>query len=318
MTRVDEDRGAPRPRVVVLMATYNGLPWVDAQIDSILNQKGVEVRLRVSDDGSTDGTLEHLHERASADSRIEVLARHDGPAGVTANFLYLFTTWEPTPEVYVAFSDQDDIWRSDKLRRQVGLLGSRNADAVSSNVVSFDDHDRRRLVVKSQPQVRWDHIFEAAGPGSTYLFSPDLHRRLLGALESMDHSRIGVHDWLLYALSRGMGAQWFIDAVPTVEYRQHGSNVQGENFGPTALWMRLRHLRSGFYREQFQLMACAALTVGQGVVPTETIRELSLLFRDLQDTSFRGRSRIAARWREIRRSHLEGFELALACLVGIW
>lgn len=306
------------PRVVVLMATYNGLPWIDEQVDSILAQQGVDVHLRISDDGSTDGTLERLRERASADPRIEVLAPRRGPAGVTANFLHLFTTWAPTSDVCVAFSDQDDVWHPDKLRRQVSLLDRKHVDAVSSNVVSFDERGRRRLVVKSQPQVRWDHVFEAAGPGSTYLFSPDLHRRLLVALTSVDHSRIGVHDWFLYALSRGMGARWFIDRSPTVDYRQHGSNVQGENAGLTALGVRLRHLRSGFYREQFELTANAALTVGRGIVSDDDVRDLGDLLCDLEETSLRARWRVARRWREIRRNHREGLELGIGCLVGIW
>lgn len=318
MTRADEDRDVSRPRVVVLMATYNGLPWLDEQIDSVIDQEGVEVCLRVSDDGSTDGTLEHLHERASVDPRIEVLPRREGPAGVTANFLHLFTTWEPTSEVYVAFSDQDDVWHPDKLRRQVNLLGRHHADVVSSDVVSFDDHGHRRLVVKSQPQVRWDYIFEAAGPGSTYVFTPGMHRELAELLCEVDTRRVGVHDWFLYALTRGVGGTWHIDNVPTVDYRQHKDNVQGENFGPAAMRVRLRQLRSGFYREQFVLTAEAVLQVGRKRRDAATLSELEGLLRCLRCRQLKFRWGITRLWRQIRRNKLEGFELALACLFGIW
>ena len=53
-----EDGAMPRPRVTVLMATYNGMAeagaWLDEQVDSVLAQAGVDVSLVVSDDASTD------------------------------------------------------------------------------------------------------------------------------------------------------------------------------------------------------------------------------------------------------------------------
>ena len=52
-----EDGAMPRPRVTVLMATYNGMAeagaWLDEQVDSVLAQAGVNVSLVVSDDAST-------------------------------------------------------------------------------------------------------------------------------------------------------------------------------------------------------------------------------------------------------------------------
>ena len=65
------------------MATYNGMAeggaWLDEQVDSVLAQVGVEVRLVVSDDASSDGTRAHLEARASADPRITVLPQRDVP-----------------------------------------------------------------------------------------------------------------------------------------------------------------------------------------------------------------------------------------------
>ena len=46
-----------KPTVAILMATYNGEKYLSEQIDSILNQRQVNVHLYVSDDGSTDNTL---------------------------------------------------------------------------------------------------------------------------------------------------------------------------------------------------------------------------------------------------------------------
>ena len=46
-----------KPTVAILMATYNGEKYISQQIDSILNQSEVNVHFYISDDGSTDNTL---------------------------------------------------------------------------------------------------------------------------------------------------------------------------------------------------------------------------------------------------------------------
>ena len=46
------------PKVCVLMSTYNGEKYVKEQIESILNQKNVELTLLIRDDGSSDGTYD--------------------------------------------------------------------------------------------------------------------------------------------------------------------------------------------------------------------------------------------------------------------
>ena len=47
-----------KPVVAILMATYNGARFIQEQIDSILNQQGVDVHFYISDDGSSDSTNE--------------------------------------------------------------------------------------------------------------------------------------------------------------------------------------------------------------------------------------------------------------------
>ncbi|WP_026459410.1 glycosyltransferase [Schaalia vaccimaxillae] len=303
------------PFVTVLMATFNGRQWIDEQVDSILNQKGVDVRLVVSDDGSTDGTREHLQARAQNEARIVVLPQRHGNPGVTENFLHLFTGHTPDGS-FVAFSDQDDIWHSDKLSRQLQILEDNAADVVSSNVLRFDETGKRVLIRKSSPQRKWDHIFEAAGPGSTYVFTPDAHKRIVDVLATLDYSQIGVHDWYLYALARGIQAKWIIDKHPTLDYRQHAGNVQGANVGTLARISRLNQLKSGFYRDQF-------IKVAQAVAKSNTYsakdrEDLDQLIDLLQRDDFAARAALFLKWPQIRRIRWEGVQLAGARLLGVW
>jgi rhamnosyltransferase len=300
------------------MATFNGRRWIEPQVDSILGQEDVDVTLTVSDDGSDDGTCEYLEARAMSDPRVAVLPSRGGRPGVTANFLYLFTRHPITQDCYVAFSDQDDIWRGDKLRRQVAILQCAGVDAVSSNVVSFDESGHRRVVVKSAPQTRWDYIFEAAGPGSTYVFTPSIHSRLVKELSGLDTAGVAVHDWFLYALVRALDGRWLIDDEPVVSYRQHESNVQGEHHGISAFRARFAGLNSGFYRRQFLLIAETCRKVGGPFHDAIWDEDLSRLIEELRCPSIASRFRIARRFREMRRDRLEGIELAAACLLGVW
>jgi rhamnosyltransferase len=223
-----------------------------------------------------------------------------------------------TEDRFVAFSDQDDIWHADKLSRQVELIRSQGVDAVSSNVESFDAAGNRHVIVKSHPQRRWDYVFEAAGPGSTYVFTPGMHRQLVGVLAGLDTFEVGVHDWYLYALVRALGGTWVIDPEPLVEYRQHDGNVQGEHRGVSAFAQRLAGLRSGFYRKQFFLTAQSCLTVGADFHDEAWSADLERLIDALVRRDFISRVRIARRFRQIRRNPREGAALAAACVLGVW
>ena len=48
-------------KVLVLMATYNGAQYLDEQIQSLIDQKNVELEILVRDDGSTDNTTNVLN-----------------------------------------------------------------------------------------------------------------------------------------------------------------------------------------------------------------------------------------------------------------
>ena len=136
---------------------------------------------------------------------------------------------------YVSLADQDDIWFEDKLSRAIDILTGREPgfDCYSSNVVAFWEDDTRKLIDKAQPQHKWDFVFEAAGPGCTYVLKVSVVSELKPLLLSFQEqiSKIGLHDWFIYAFSRAKGYKWFIDPVPSMLYRQHSSNQVGVNSG---------------------------------------------------------------------------------------
>ena len=240
------------PRVLVLLATFNGAQWLDEQLDSILGQHGVRVSILVADDGSSDGTVALVERRLSAQQSSAILPAAGHRLGAAGNFLRLLRDARMEGNEFVALADQDDIWQLDRLARAIEQLRSNAADGYSSDATAFWPDGRRRLLGKAFPQRQFDHLFEPAGPGCTYVLGASLAHAIQLELrrEPQRFEGVGYHDWLVYAFARTHGFRWIIDAVPGVLYRQHAHNELGANFGPAGVGRRWRRLTSGWFRGQ--------------------------------------------------------------------
>ncbi|WP_095196498.1 glycosyltransferase [Pseudomonas sp. Irchel 3A7] len=245
------------PKVAVLLAAYNGMQWIEEQIVSIFAQTAVDVTLYISIDPSTDGTEAWCAAYAVKHPGIILLPDSGRFGGASRNFFRLLRDVDVESYDFVALADQDDIWHTDKLQRATQSLTSRGVDAYSSNVTAFWPDGGTLLLDKAQPQVEWDYLFEAAGPGCTYVMSKQLVGSLKSAMLANWHQLQGVslHDWYFYAFARSHGFLWFIDPVPTMEYRQHERNQVGANTGLSPMMARYKTIHDGWWFGQVQLIA---------------------------------------------------------------
>lgn len=237
--------------IAVLLAAYNGEKWLTEQIDSILVQKQVDVHIYISLDYSNDNSLELCDFYVSKYDNVTLLPYGERFGGAGKNFFRLVLDVDFNRHDFIAFSDQDDIWNSDKLIRAVKELD--RYDCYSSNVSAFWDDGRELLIDKAQPQRGWDFLFEAAGPGCTYVFKRDLalvfQKWLIKKYDEVVN-KISLHDWLLYAFARHHNYRWLIDSEPSMHYRQHANNQVGTNNNWLAAKKRLQLIRNHWYREQ--------------------------------------------------------------------
>ena len=303
------------PRIAVLLASYNGVRWLPDQIQSILDQDGVAPTIFVSDDGSSDGSMEWLHILARSEPRVQILPPRNGPRSVGANFIYLFTQAPIDAFDAVAFADQDDIWFKDKLARHHVILQEREVMAVSSDVIALWPNGEKQIIRKSQAQCEFDHLFEAPGPGCTFLMRPALIAQLRPLLTQVipEASEFPYHDWLVYALSRSMGFAWHIDDQPSMFYRQHAGNVLGANQGILPAWRRLRVIYRGEYKREVLDLAsmCAKAAPDQA-------EHLSGLLRMLEQRGVWHNMRRAYTVRRFRRNPRDRRALGLAFVLGWW
>jgi rhamnosyltransferase len=252
---------AVRPSVLVLLAARNGSRWIREQMDSILAQAGVDVRIAVRDDCSTDGTRWELG-RFAEDERVGIIASPAASGSAARNFLALIGENAADGFDFVAFADQDDLWNRDKLVRACRMLaGNRSAGYSSATVAAWED-GRERVIRPSGAPTASDFLFEGAGQGCTFVLSAEFYERVRTFLAAHPDltRRLHYHDWLMYALARSWGLGWCFDPSPSMKYRQHAGNDTGARGTLDGIVRRLSLVRQGWYRTQLHAIAGLCVT----------------------------------------------------------
>jgi glycosyltransferase involved in cell wall biosynthesis len=223
---------APRRRISVAMATYQGSRWVAEQLRSILSQTRPPDEIVVCDDASTDGTAEVA--RAVMDG-CPVAARivvNPTRLGATANFEQAIRA---TGGDIVVLADQDDIWHLTKLATvERAFAATPSPAAVFSDALLVDAEGRhsgatlwRRVALSRRDAARF-----ARGHGVDVLLR---HNVVTGATMAFD-ARLrdlvlplpstGYHDAWIALLASAVGPLLALDE-PLVEYRLHDANTAG-------------------------------------------------------------------------------------------
>lgn len=238
--------------IEVVLPTYNGVNYLEAQLASIDAQSLRPARVLLRDDGSSDGTpelIERLQERYS--SWLEVLPA-DGNLGCTANVNRLL---EATVASYVALADQDDLWLPCKLEASLALLLRLEAcHGASTPLLVHSDLQLADAQGRPMPLTYWQS--QGLDPSRTHLgdllitnvvtgCTVLLNRSLLQQALPIPHQAL-MHDWWLALIASAMGE---ISALPnpTLLYRQHDLNVLGASGLGWSYWRsRLLAWRHGW------------------------------------------------------------------------
>lgn len=241
-----------KPKVIVLMATYNGANWLEEQVDSILTQQGVDADIVIGDDRSRDFTAQLVAERWGRDPRVQLTVWPEGSGSAGANFRRLFRTVDTEGYDYVALADQDDIWEPEKLAFAVKTIEQSGSHGYSCAVRSFWPDRRERVVPQVPVTRRADFLFEGAGQGCTFTMRRELFVKVQEfCIKNSDETEsLHYHDWLIYLLARAWGFKWYFDQKPWVNYRQHGGNEIGSRGDIRSVTKRLELVRNGWFGAQ--------------------------------------------------------------------
>ncbi|HMG83870.1 MAG TPA: glycosyltransferase [Ferruginibacter sp.] len=108
----------PAPLVSVVLCTYNGDKYLEAQLQSILTQTYSSLEIIICDDASTDSTQQLISNYALKDDRISYFFNEKN-IGVNKNFEQGFLK---AAGEFIAIADQDDIWKPEKIQKQLALF----------------------------------------------------------------------------------------------------------------------------------------------------------------------------------------------------
>ena len=216
--------------ISVVMATYNGEKYIRQQLDSILNQTLKADEILICDDVSCDSTFEILKEYEYANDNI-VVYQNEKNLGYAQNFWNLIHKALGT---YIVFSDQDDIWRPDKLEKIENVLDN-NKDIFALNTgFSFIDSEGKGIKnikllrhKNAGGLKRIDFVDFVKSP--RYLgMAMAIRKDLLNLVTSEDVGWVHAHDWCLNhtaAFNKGM---FYYDLILT-DYRLHDNNTYGSS-----------------------------------------------------------------------------------------
>lgn len=303
---------AAGPRIAILLCTYNGERYLREQLDSYYAQTHGNWELWISDDGSTDRTLEIVGEYARREKAITIV---EGPRrGATANFLAL-TRRDDIRADYFAWSDADDVWLPDKLARASAWLDSVAPKTPAlycgrTMVVDSDNRFRHLSPLFARPPGFRNALCQNIGGGNTMVFNAAAR----ALLREGDQPEVVTHDWWAYMLVSGCGGLVRYDCEPCLRYRQHAGNLIGANMSPAARWSRIRQLFGGVMRERDRLNT-AALADRRHLLDDDARDVLDLFVRAMRADGRWQRLRLLRRAGVHRQNALHNLALYLAALV---
>lgn len=218
-------------KIDILLATYNGEKFVKEQIESILNQTYENFNLIISDDASTDNTLNILEEYEKKDTRIKVFKKERNE-GLIDNFEFLLKN---VTSDYFMFSDQDDIWKKDKIEKSINKLKEENSGLVYTDLEIVDE----KLNVIYPSYWKYKQIykkiikynnFEALYlnnfvTGCTILAKSKYIKDILPLPRN---SKFVLHDYWTALIISAKDKISYVEE-PTIQYRQHKNNRVGSS-----------------------------------------------------------------------------------------
>lgn len=231
-----ESRG-PRTTVSVALGTHNGERFIGEQIASILSQTRPVDEIVLSDDASSDRTVEIVeaavaaHREAHGEAPTLVVLRNDPPLRVTKNFEQAL---ERASSELVALCDQDDVWHPTRIERLAAEFDDSEVLYVFSNARQVDaeghplGHDLFEAVAMSARErglIEQGQVFEQfmrrnLATGATVM----LRRSLVDVATPFPQSWL--HDeWLAVVAAAFDGVRMHDEAL--TDYRQHGNNQVG-------------------------------------------------------------------------------------------
>ena len=218
-------------KVQILMSTYNGEAYLREQMDSILAQKTIlgkekiAISLLIRDDGSKDNTIKILEEYKKRFSQISYIKGEN--IGACKSFFKLMQKVEKEMD-YIAFSDQDDVWKENKIKRAIsGLKKYDTIPAMYASDLEIVNYNLELIKVSNNTSKHFypsfgNALIENICTGCTIVINKKLYDMVVKTVPRYAY----MHDWWLYMTASCFGKVLY-DKKAWIKYRQHKENTVG-------------------------------------------------------------------------------------------
>ena len=211
--------------ISVCIATYNGQDYIKEQLDSILFQLDKNDEIIISDDGSTDNTLNII--RSYNDERI-IIRHHKTAKKSVSKPINLATknfenALKNTSGDIIFLCDQDDVWQSSKISDCMKILNDKNCILLVHDATIVDNQleviENSYFDLVSSRKGFLKNITKNTYLGCTMCFKKELLNFALPFPQTLH-----AHDMWLGLLAEKVGIVEFVQKK-LILYRRHSSNV---------------------------------------------------------------------------------------------
>lgn len=230
-------------KIAVLLSAYNGEKYIEEQIHSIFNQEDCQIYLYVRDDGSDDKTLEILEKLKEIYNLTILRGENVGWKNSFFNLLYMV----PDKYDYYAFSDQDDVWKSQKLIKAINMMENIDQPCLYCSAQTFVDDKLNflHLDIHKHPLNVHQAMTNISSRGCCEVFN----QKLLKILQKEKVTTNFSHDRWIARVAIYTG-QVVLDDESYILYRQHENNSSGNNYHPS-IKNRINNLLSNYRNHDF-------------------------------------------------------------------
>ncbi|WP_046743503.1 glycosyltransferase family 2 protein [Kordia zhangzhouensis] len=146
------------PLVSIITPTYNSAHFVSDTINSVIAQTYSHWELILVDDASSDTTVEILKKYATLDNRIKVhVLETNLGAAIARN-----TAIKKASGKYIAFLDADDLWKPEKLSKQIAFMQEKKvAISFSSYELMDEAGNSLQKIIKALPKVDYTKMLKS-------------------------------------------------------------------------------------------------------------------------------------------------------------
>lgn len=220
--------------VEVLLTTYNGMPFLREQLDSLVAQTVPFFTIRVHDDGSSDETKALLQDYKVHFPDRMIIDKSPKIGSAKGNFLYLMSQSDAD---YIFFCDQDDVWLPEKMEEALSAIKALEAEkgeempllvhsdlqVVDANLQVMDPSFSHYVGLVPLTTLK-EALMQNDVTGCTAVYNKALSTLLKDHLPIPE--KIIMHDWWVALIAHVFGEKEMLSDAPIL-YRQHGNNSMG-------------------------------------------------------------------------------------------